>query len=324
MHVGLLDQNGLSASQRADIRANSDKINYVPVDFSKPISMDILFSKFSSTLLRVNRLARVLVVPGSIHQLEEDEDRKLNESFKEPKIHTACFWFHDFKVKESKFNVTVEHVQASEENLHCLSLPTNNSGLMLNFDYNGPHGEFKRSIHFFWNPKTIFTDQLIVDLKNAQSVEEFTKFLRVELRNPKAKIVNRGELYVWSPCIPPGTSFYEKLFHRLIGYSDCKPTDRPETVVFESDFEFSNETKQFISESCNKNRGEKSDSSKEYRSRWLVSHMNLCPIEITPKIPENLPVNGELLLSNTAYKGGYPSESSKPVSVICHFVRFHE
>ena len=247
---------------------------------------------------QIDRLARVLLVPGSIRQLEKGaKDHKLNGSFKEPKTHTACFWFHDFKVKESKMNETVEHVQASEENLHCLSLPTNNSGLMLNFDYNGPHGEFKRSIHFFWNPKTIFTNKLSVPLKNARSVEEFTKFLQVELKNPSARIVSRDEFYYW-PCIPPGTSFYGKLFYRLIGALNCKPEERPEMVMFESDFKFSNETEQFASEACDMDREEKSDSFKEYRSRWLVKGM-ICPIIITPLIiPGNLPVNGEMLLSN--------------------------
>lgn len=57
-------------------------------DFSRPVSIDLLFTVVFNAYLKlhqVDRLARVLVVPGSMHQLEEEEDRKLNESFRDPR-----------------------------------------------------------------------------------------------------------------------------------------------------------------------------------------------------------------------------------------------
>ena len=142
--------------------------------------MDIRFSELSlNHLQQAYRIARVLIVPDSLSQLEDEkEDRKLNESSKESRsIHTICFWFYSFKVKVSKFNATVDQAQVSEEDLHCISLPTNHSGLMLNFDYKDPDREFKRSIHFFWNPKSVFTYQLKMDLKDVRLVEELTRFM---------------------------------------------------------------------------------------------------------------------------------------------------
>ena len=312
VHIGLLDRNRLSFSQRAEIAASKYPLNYLVFDFSRPVSLNISFTKLNQ---RVQQIARVLLVPGSIRQLEKGaEDRKLNESLKDPKIHTACFWFQQFKVKERKFNATVDHVKASEENLHCISLPTNDSGLMLNFDYKDPPGvgiEFKRSIHFFWNPKTITAYELVMNLKNVRSERELTRFMQDELKNPSAKIVERVKQYT-DLCEPPSASFYQKLLGRTAVSSDCDSEDRPETVVFESELAFSGETKQFISKVCNTGRrnGWLSLKNKLWQrpiadapvkrnpslnDSWIASELS-CPVEIHRKIPRNFPVNGELSL----------------------------
>ena len=110
------------------------------------------------------------------------------------------------------------------------------------------------------------------------------------------------------PCELPASSL-GKLFGGSAGYSNHKPEDRPGWVEFEN--EFSNETKQFISELCNrdnenntdrgensdlnKERGEKNDSYKEYVIRSIVSDWS-CPHEIRNP-PKGLSFDGELLIS---------------------------
>lgn len=245
-----LDKNGLSPSlkAKADILRKKDVLNYVIANFSRPVSMEILLPVKPhdlNYLQRVDRLATVLLIPGSIRQLEEVEGLKLNESTKELKsTQTACFWFHKFKVNESKINEILEYAKASAENLHCISLPNEDSGLKLSFDYKG----IRRSIQIFPNLKTIATFELVMMLKNVQSMENVTRYVQEELKNPTAKLTKRHQEKI-VPCVPYHPWFYERyLFGR--NATECKPNDREETMVFESDSPFSNETEWFAYDAC--------------------------------------------------------------------------
>ena len=277
----------------------------VIANFSRTVSIDLFFPVGYTSIYNLNpvdRLARVLVVPGSIRQLEEDkEDRKL-ESSKDPRsTHTLCFWFHQFKVKERKTNSILDYARASSENLHCFSL-VDDTGLMLNFDYKGALGEFQKSIQLVWNPKMIGTYQLSMTLKNLRSLEELTRFVQVELQNPTAKLVKHHQ-EVLNPCEPSGAWYYfQKIFPR--SFKTCDQRD--EIVVFQSEIPFSNETMNFRLEAC-KSHGWKEKNglfSVVIKFGWddndtpplgeLFFH---CSIQIETKVQRNFLVDTELSLS---------------------------
>ena len=311
--IALLDQNGLSPLQKeeADRFKEIGWPDYVIANFSRTVSIDLFFSvgrTFETNSLQpVDRLARVLIVPGSIHQLEdEDRDPKLNESSKDPRsTQTFCFWFDQFKVNESKTNSILDYARTSEENLHCLSLPANDSGLMLNFEYLGSLGNFRGSIQLVWNPKTIATHELSMELKNLRSLEELTRFVQVDLKNPTAKLVEHRQREVLNPCAPSGAwYYYQKIFPKT-----CQ--EKEETVVFKSEIPFSNETMNFRSEAC------KPEEWKEKHGLFTVKAMepyylresllywrpyySLCycsTIQIQTNVRINFPVDTEFSLSH--------------------------
>ena len=196
------------------------------------------------------------MVPGSIHQLEEEEDRKLNESFKDPRsIQTLCFWFHQFKVNESKINATIDYARVSAENLHCISLPTNESGLVLNFDLKTPFvGGFQnqfKSVKIVLNPKRIVTYELRMDLKSLQSVEELTRFVQVELKNPTAKLVEHRQEVQDSCALIRASYHYPKYYPKFLrpSFEACEKWEET-VIIFKSELPFSNETRQFVSDAC--------------------------------------------------------------------------
>ena len=320
IHLALFNQNGLSPfqnSEAARMLVWKGLLDCMVANFSRPLTIDLYYlagRNLFKTRQRVDSLARVLVIPGSIRQLEEDEEgRKLDESSKEFRsTQTLCFWFPKFKVKESKFNSNVEHAQT--ENLHCLSL-ANDTGLMLNLDYNGPQGNFKKSIQLVWNPKLNVTYTLVMYLNNVRSLEDLTRFVQVELKNPTAKLVERHQEVVREPCEPSEAYSPNLSEHFPSSLEGCNSSTfkARETVVFESKLPFSNETDQFASEACNgweEKNGLFNVNRKEHSLWWsdpgknkimpLAKHWlsdPFCSVLTSIKVQKNFQVDAELSLS---------------------------
>lgn len=305
----LFDQKELSPSQKAkaDLLRARDRLNYFITDFSRPVSMEILYPVGSLDYLQqVDRLGTILLFPGSIRELEE-EGAKLNESSKEPKTtQTVCFWSNKFKVNERKIDAISDY--ASAEDLHCVSLPNKDSGLKLNLKFPKIQNfqssqSLERSIQIVLNPKTIATYELVMKLNYLRSVEDAFRFVQDELKNPTANFVQLEEKGVRPRLCMPW--FYEKLFGRYL--TGCKTNDRPITIVFGSNSSFSNETMRFASETCNGWEEKNGLFRSQKRQIEVVNFIPLmpngwpltnpyCPFAVNIKRP-SFPVNGELWLS---------------------------
>lgn len=156
-------------------------------------------------------------------------------------------------MNESKINATIDYARVSEENLHCITdtvyQPPGQRiwcGAQLRCQ-NSIRGGVPEISSNHSESKKVVTYELKMELENVRSLEEVTRFLQVELQNPSAKLVDHRQGDIREPCEPSGAWFnYQKLFPCSL--KSCK--EREESVVFESEIPFSNETKQLVSDAC--------------------------------------------------------------------------
>lgn len=332
--IAFMDKRSQLTPEKINLIMKQNRVAFLMFDLSRSLSVDILVSMppgEHNQTSRVKRFVKVLLIPGSVHNLE---DPKHSESSDRSANHSLCLWSDEFRTTDFQIDGTLDYTQHNLERrkMHCISSLSYGSSMLLNFDYEGSLGRRKRSVYIALSPKSIFRHKLVMMVKEIRSEYALANFVQSELKNPTARFVRRHGLY--TAC-----SIREYDRENPKDNFDCRTLVTREAFEFENEFEFSNETMQFIKESCDSSYQREDDLfslqgggvmkeilywHRDFEFFWNLSAVRTvqnCPIQAGIRLETaESPVSVEFSFSNTGVR---TAKTVNPLSGLASFDRLN-
>ena len=291
----------LEQQEKVNSIRNYEVAVFHATNFTRPFSLD-LFISTNSTSNQPDKLGQVTFShEQEEHSAESDEDDVR---------HSVCFSSDKFRITRGKINSSIDYRETTTESLHCvshLSSLSEVSALHLNINHTSLSGELTKSVYIASNPKLKLTHRLILMTQNdlladISGLIGLNRFVKFTLKNPTV------------------------ISGSYLGPDSILDTWSGGAVAFKSDFEFSEETTQFIKESCKATfyRDENITlslatgrevkrmfrTSKELKSFWNGS---VCPVQTGIEMEiEEMPINVEFFMTNQ------PNRTERVVDVLLH------